>query len=134
MTMSTQAPQHYESAVRAMSEAAAEAELTQAPVRLAYWRMAALDGILARLEEVRLAGEREVWDDILELVVGYADRHDPELADRLRRIDDADLNAVHDAVFEGQGRVMLQLAQLRRVPNWQDLDLTLEPGDDEAVA
>jgi len=134
MTMSTQAPQHYESAVRAMSEAAAEAELTHAPVRLAYWRMAALDGILARLEEVRLAGEREVWEDILELVIGSADRHDPELAERLGRIHDADLNAVHDAVFEGQGRVMLELAQLRRVPNWQDLDLTLEPGDDEAVA
>ena len=76
----------------------------------------------------------EVWDDILELVVGYADRHDRELAERLQRIDDADLNAVHDAVFEGQGRVMLQLAELRSVPNWQDLDLTLEPGDDEAVA
>jgi hypothetical protein len=134
MTMSTQAPQHYESAVRAMSEAAAEAELTHAPVRLAYWRMAALDAILARLEEVRLAGEREVWEDILELVIGYAVRHDPELAERLGRIHDAELNAVHDAVFEGQGRVMLELAQLRRVPNWQDLDLTLEPGDDEAVA
>jgi hypothetical protein len=117
-----------------MSEAAAEAELTHAPVRLAYWRMATLDAILARLEEVRLAGEREVWEDILELVIGYADRHDPELAERLGRIHDAELNAVHDAVFEGQGRVMLELAQLRRVPNWQDLDLTLEPGDDEAVA
>src|SRR3989440_11211484 len=99
MTIAREAPAHYESAVRAMSEAAAEAELTHAPVRLAYWRMAALDGILGRLEEVRLAGEREVWDDILELVVGYADRHDRELADRLQRIDDADLNAVHDAVF-----------------------------------
>src|SRR5919206_680810 len=109
MTISTQAPQHYKSAVRDMTEAAAEAELTRAPVRLAYWRMAALDAILARLEEVRLAGEREVWDDILELVVGYADRHDRELAERLRRMDGADLNAVHDAVFEGQGRVMLRL-------------------------
>ena len=135
MTTVTEAPQHYRSAVRAASEAAAEAELTHAPVRLAYWRMAALDAILARLEELRLAGEREVWEDILELVMGYADRHDPELADRLRRVDDAELNAVHDAVFEAQGRVMLRLAELRRVPNWQDLDLTLEPGgDDEAVA
>ena len=135
MTMSTQAPRHYESAVRDMSEAAAEAELTHAPVRLAYWQMATLDAILARLEELRLAGEHEVWEDILELVFGYADRHDPELAERVRGIEDADLNAVHDAVFEAQGRVMLRLAQLRRVPNWQDLDLTLEPGsDDEAVA
>ena len=48
--MSTPAPRHYESAVRAMSQAAAEAELTHAPVRLAYWRIAALDTLLDRLE------------------------------------------------------------------------------------
>jgi hypothetical protein len=134
--MSTQAPRHYESAVRAMSQAAAEAELTHAPVRLAYWRMTALDTLLARLEELRLAGERVLPEDIRELVVAYAGRQDAELADRIARIDatDAmDLNAVHDAVFEAQGRVMLQLAELRRVPNWQDLDLILEPGDDEAA-
>jgi hypothetical protein len=126
-------PRHYESAVRAMSQAAAEAELTHAPVRLAYWRMAALDTLLDRLEELRLAGERVLPDDIRELVVAYATRQDAELTDRIERIDATDLNAVHDAVFEAQGRVMLQLAELRRVPNWQDLDLTLEPGDDEAA-
>jgi hypothetical protein len=132
--MSTQAPaHHYESAVRDMSQAAAEAELVHAPVRLAYWRLAALDTLLDRLEELRLAGERILPDDILELVVAYAARHDAELASRIERIDATDLNAVHDAVFEGQGRVMLQLAELRRVPNWQDLDLILEPGDDEAA-
>ena len=128
--MSTEAPRHYESAVRAMSQAAAEAELTHAPVRLAYWRMTALDTILDRLEELRLAGERVLPEDIRELVAAYAGRQDAELADRIQRIDATDLNAVHDAVFEAQGRVMLQLAELRRVPNWQDLDLTLEPGDD----
>jgi hypothetical protein len=127
------APRHYEAAVRAMSQAAAEAELVHAPVRLAYWRMTALDTLLDRLEELRLAGERILPDDIRELVVSYAERQDKELADRLQRIDATDLNAVHDAVFEAQGRVMLQLAELRRVPNWQDLDLTLEPGDDEAA-
>jgi hypothetical protein len=135
MTMTRPAP-HYESAVRAMSEAAAEAELTHAPVRLAYWSMAALDTMLARLEELRLANEREVPEDIVEVVVGYAQRHDAELAERLRRIDPgvpAELNALHDALFEAQGRVMLRLAELRQVPNWQDLDLTLEPGDDEAA-
>lgn len=136
MTMTRQAPRHYESAVRAMSEAAAEAQLTHAPVRLAYWKMAAIDAILARLEELRLANEAEVPEDILELVVGYADRYDPELSERLHRLDPnrpAELDAVHDALFEAQGRVMLQLAELRRVPSWQDLDLTLEPGDDEAA-
>lgn len=130
--MSTQAPD-YASAVRAMSQAAAEAELTHAPVRLAYWRIAALDTLLDRLEELRLANERLLPEDIREQVAGYAARHDAELADRLRRIDAEDLNAVHDAVFEAQGRVMLQLAELRRVPNWQDLDLILAPGDDEAA-
>jgi hypothetical protein len=136
MTMTTEAPQHFKSAVHAMSEAAAEAELTHAPIRLAYWRMAALDAILARLEELRLANERELPDDILELVVGYADRNDRDLAERLHRIDSGvpvELNAIHDALFEAQGRVMLRLAELRQVPNWQDLDLTLEPGDDEAA-
>ncbi len=132
MATSTQAT-HYESAVRAMSQAAAEAELTHAPIRLAYWRIAAMDSLLDRLEELRLAGERAVPEDIRALVVAYAARHDAQLADRVQRIDADDLNGVHDAVFEAQGRVMLELAELRRVPNWQDLDLTLAPGDDEAA-
>ena len=79
-------PRHYESAVRAMSQAAAEAELTHAPVRLAYWRMTALDTLLDRLEELRLTGERVLPDDIRELVVVYATRQDAELADRIQRI------------------------------------------------
>ena len=132
MAMSTRATA-YESAVRDMTQAAAEAELMHAPVRLAYWRIAAMDTLLDRLEELRLAGERALPEDIRDLVVSYAARHDAELADRAQRIDPNDLNAVHDAVFEAQGRVMLELAELRRVPNWQDLDLTLAPGDDEAA-
>jgi len=124
---------HYEAAIRAMSEAAAIAEATHAPIRLAYWRMAALDTLLARLEELRLAGEREMPEDTLELVVTFAQRHDHELRDRLQEINAEDVNVVHDAVFEAQGRVMLSLAELRRVPNWQDLDLVLEPGGEEAA-
>jgi hypothetical protein len=131
--MSTRVATQYESAMRAMSEAAAEDVLTHAPVRLAYWRIAALDTLLDRLEELRLGGERALPEDIRDLVVAYAARHDAELADRVQRINPDDLNAVHDAVFEAQGRVMLQLAELRKVPNWQDLDLTLAPGDDEAA-
>src|SRR5438309_2725468 len=92
MAMATQTAPHYESAVRAMSQAAAEAELTHAPVRLAYWRMAALDTLLDRLEELRLAGERILPEDILELVSTYAARQDAELADRIQRIDATDLN------------------------------------------
>src|SRR5207253_6072925 len=88
-----------------MTQAAAEAELMHAPVRLAYWRIAAMDTLLDRLEELRLAGERALPEDIRDLVVAYAARHDAELADRVQRIDPDDLNAVHDAVFEAQGRV-----------------------------
>jgi hypothetical protein len=131
MTITAQAAPHFKSAVQAASQAAAEAELTHAPVRLAYWRMAALDTLLARLEELRVAGETTVPEDVREQVDGYAGEHDAELAEQIQIRDD--LNAVHDAVFEAQGRVMLQLAELRQVPNWQDLDLTLTPGDDEAA-
>jgi hypothetical protein len=129
-----QPARHYESAVWAMSRAAAEAEAEHAPVRLAYRRIAALDSLLGRLEELRLAGERVLPDDIRELVVAYAERHDSELLARVLRAQPNDFNAVHDAVFEAQGRVMLQLAELRRVPNWQDLDLVLEPGGGEEAA
>src|SRR3981081_2472071 len=132
MAMSTQATA-YESAVRDMTQAAAEAELMHAPVRLAYWRITALDTLLDRLEELRLAGERALPEGIRDLVVAYAGRHDAAPPDRLQRSSPEDLNAVHDAVFEAQGRVMLQLAELRRVPNWQDLDLTLAPGGADAA-
>src|ERR1700687_2444917 len=57
-TMSTREATHYESAVRAMSQAAAEAELTHAPVRLAYWRITAVGTPLDRLGGRPLGHER----------------------------------------------------------------------------
>src|SRR2546430_6234793 len=78
MAMSTQATA-YESAVRDMTQAAAEAELMHAPVRLAYWRIAAMDTLLDRLEELRLAGERALPEAIPDLVGSYAARPDAEL-------------------------------------------------------
>jgi hypothetical protein len=116
-----------------MSQAAAEVEASHAPVRLAYWRMAALDSILSRLEELRVAGERTLPDELLELIQGYAEGNDEELLSRTVRARPEDMNEVHDAVFDAQGRVMLQLAELRRVPNWQDLDTVLEPDGEEAA-
>ncbi len=124
---------HYEAAVRAMSQAAAEVEAVHAPVRMAYWRMAALDSLLGRLEELRLTGDRQLPDDLLELVQAYANRHDHELLLRVTDAGPDDLNSVHDAVFDAQGRVMMQLAELRRVPNWQELDAVLEPEGEEAA-
>lgn len=124
---------HYESAVRAMSLAAAEVEATHAPVRLAYWRMAALDTLLGRLEELRLTGDRVLPNDLRDLIQAYAERHDPELYGRVAGARPEDLNAVHDAVFEAQGRVMLALAELRRVPNWQELDQVVGPEGEEAA-
>jgi hypothetical protein len=127
-----QSVRHYEAAVRAMSRAAAEVEASQAPIRRAYWEMAALDTLLGRLEELRLTGERSLPEDLRELVQAYAERHDGVLLSQVQARPD-DLNAVHDAVFEAQGKVMLQLAQLRQVPNWQELDAVLEPGGEEAA-
>jgi len=125
--MKMESARHYEAAVRAMSQAAAEVEAVHAPVRMAYWRMAALDSLLGRLEELRLTGDRQLPDDLLELVQAYANRHDHELLDGVTDAGPDDLNGVHDAVFDAQGRVMMQLAELRRVPNWQELDTVLEP-------
>lgn len=127
-----QSVRHYEAAVRAMSRAAAQVEASQAPIRRAYWEMAALDTLLGRLEELRLTGERSLPEDLRELAQAYAERHDAALLSQIQARPD-DLNAVHDAVFEAQGKVMLQLAQLRQVPNWQELDAVLEPGGEEAA-
>lgn len=128
-----QSVRHYEAAVRAMSQAAAEVEASQAPIRRAYWEMAALDTLLGRLEELRLTGESVLPDDLKELVQAYAERHDAALLGQVAQARPEDLNPVHDAVFEAQGKVMLQLAQLRRVPNWKELDAVLEPGGEEAA-
>jgi ribosomal 50S subunit-associated protein YjgA (DUF615 family) len=128
-----QSVRHYEAAVRAMSQAAAQVEASQAPIRRAYSEMAALDTLLARLEELRLIGERSLPEDLRELAVGYAERHDAELLSQIGQARPDDLNAVHDAVFEAQGRVMLHLAGLRRVPNWRELEAVLEPGGEEAA-
>lgn len=124
---------HYEAAVRAMSLAAAEVEASQAPIRRAYWQMAALDTLLGRLEELRLTGERVFPEDLRDLVVVYAERHDRELLSQVAQAGPEDLDAVHDAVFEAQGKVMLQLAELRQVPNWRELEAVLEPGGEEAA-
>ena len=128
-----QSVRHYEAAVRAMSLAAAEVEASQAPIRCAYREMAALDALLGRLEELRLSGDRGLPEDLRELVLAYAERHDGELLSQVAEAGPEDLNAVHDAVFEAQGKVMLQLARLRQVPNWQELESVLEPGGEEAA-
>src|SRR5256886_14283069 len=109
MAMSTQATA-YESAVRDMTQAAAEAELMHAPVRLAYWRIAAMDSLLARLEELRLAGERALPEDIRDLAVSYAPRHDAALAERLQRIDPNDPNGGPHAPVGAQGRGVREAA------------------------
>ena len=127
-----QSVRHYEAAVRAMSQAAAQVEASQAPIRRAYWEMAALDTLLGRLEELRLTGERSLPEDLRDLAQAYAERHDAELLSKIAQAPE-DLNAVHDAVFEAQGRVMLHLARLRQVPNWQELETVLEPGGEEAA-
>ena len=58
---------------------------------------------------------------------------DPLLGPEQRALSRALFSKAVACEFDAQGRVMLQLAELRRVPNWQDLDLILAPGDDEAA-
>jgi len=109
--------------MRAMSQAAAEDVLTHAPVRLAYWRIAALDTLLDRAGGAPAGGERALPDDIRDLVVAYAARHDAELGRSCPADQSGRSERGPRCRFRAQGRVMLQLAELRRVPNWQDLDL-----------
>src|SRR2546429_5689816 len=84
MTMSTKAAPHYESAVRDMSQAAAEAELMHAPVRLAYWRIAPLDTLLAPLGELRAAGGPAPPQGTWEPVAPYGRGHDAEPPGRIQ--------------------------------------------------
>src|SRR2546425_12898532 len=104
MTMSTKAAPHYESAVRAMSQAAAEAELMHAPVRLAYWRMAALDTLLARLGELRVAGGGGLSQDIWGEGGAGAPRPEAQLSRRVPATTAPDPQPGDDAGVAGPGR------------------------------
>src|SRR5260370_16963292 len=106
MAMSTRPATHYESAMRAMSQAAAEDLLTHAPVRLAYWRIAAMDTFLDRLEELRLAGQRGLPEAARDLVVAYATRNDAELAVPVQGRNPDDPHPVPPPLFYAPARLI----------------------------
>lgn len=96
-------------------------ELRQAPRRIALWRLGRLDGLLREIEELRVSGEHTIPDDLRWRIAVFAGWQDPQLAEEMRDTGTADLNRVHDALFDAQERVMSNLSELRRKPKWQDL-------------
>ena len=98
------------------------AELRQAPRRIALWRLARLDGLLREIEELRVSGEHTIPDDLRRRIAVFAGWLDPQLAEEMRDTGTADLNRVHDALFDAQERVMSKLSELRRKPKWRDVE------------
>jgi hypothetical protein len=111
-------------------------ELRRAPERLAHWRLATLDWLLRQLEELRLTGDGLFSTELRTLIVAFAAAHDPELFEELAETSAGHLNQVHDAVFDAQGRVMIELSELRHTPSWRDVERLLSEAthEDQEVA
>ncbi len=112
-------------------------ELRRAPERLAQWRLATLDWLLRQLEELRLSGDGQFSTELRTLIVAFAAAHDPVLFEELADTSAGQLNQVHDAVFDAQGRVMIELSELRHTPSWRDVERLLSAAnheDQEAAA
>ena len=106
-------------------------ELHQAPERLAQWRLATLDWLLRQLEELRLSGDGLFSTELRTLIVSFAAAHDPVLFEELADSSASQLNQVHDAVFDAQGRVMMELSELRHSPSWRDVERLLSEANHE---
>jgi hypothetical protein len=113
-----------------------EIELRRAPERLARWRLATLDWLLRQLEELRLSGDGLFPAELRTLIVSFAAAHDPLLYEELADTLASQLNQVHDAVFDAQGRVMIELSELRHSPSWRDVERLLSEAtpEDQGVA
>jgi len=98
------------------------AELRQAPRRIALWRLARLDELLREIEELRVSGEHAIPDDLRRRIAVFAGWQDAQLAEEMRDTGTADLNRVHDALFDAQERVMSNLAELGRKRKRQDIE------------
>jgi hypothetical protein len=109
-------------------------ELHQAPERLAQWRLATLDWLLRQLEELRLSGGGLFPAELRTLIVSFAAAHDPLLFEELADTLASQLNQVHDAVFDAQGRVMIELSELRHTPSWRDVERLLSAANHEDQA
>ncbi len=107
----------YDATARESVAAQTEFELRRAPARLARWRLATLDWLLRQLEELRLSGDGLFSLELRTLIVAFAAAHDPVLFEELADTSASQLNQVHDAVFDAQGRVMIELSELRHTPS-----------------
>lgn len=105
---------------RAIAGAHLRAEAARAPRRLAQWRLRMFDRLLEDIERLRLSGERRLPDDVRTMITAFARTHDPGLLRHLAAAPPNDLDTAHDAVFDAQGRVMLELARLRSGPRWDE--------------
>jgi hypothetical protein len=106
-------------------------ELRRAPERLAHWRLATLDWLLRQLEELRLSGDGLFPAELRTLIVAFAAAHDPVLFEELADTSASQLNQVHDAVFDAQGRVMIELSEIRHTPSWRDVERLLSEANHE---
>jgi hypothetical protein len=95
-----------------IAERVQRAEAARFPRRLAQWRLRLLDRMLEEIEELRLDGERRLPEDVRTMIEAFARIHDLALLAQLRHGRN-DLETAHDAVFDAQGRVMLDLAACR---------------------
>lgn len=112
----------YEATTMEMVAARTESELRRAPRRLALWRLAMLDWVLRQLEEVRLSGDRVLPAELRSRISIFAACYDPVLSEEMAGAAANDLDRLHEAVFDAQGRVMTELSELRRTPSWRELE------------
>lgn len=110
--------------------ATTEFELRPGPERLAHWRLRVLDRLLQDLEEIRLTGDGSLPDDVRTQIVAFAERHDPALTEALAGTATRHLNGVHDALFDAEGRVMLELSELRHTPSWEEVERLFNASDE----
>jgi hypothetical protein len=70
------------------------------------------------------------------LIVTFAAAHDPVLFEELAGTSASHLNQVHDAVVDAQGRVMIELSEIRHTPSWRDVERLLREAthEDQEVA
>jgi hypothetical protein len=110
--------------------ATTEFELRRGPERLAYWRLRVLDRLLQDLEEIRLTGDGRLPADVRTQIVAFGQRYDPALTEALACAPTTDLNGVHDALFDAQGRVMRELSALRHTPSWEEVERLFNASDE----
>jgi hypothetical protein len=122
----------YQATSVAAVEANTESALRQAPRRMVLWRLAMFDRLLQEMEEVRVSGDHTLPEDLRRRISVFSAWQDPELAQEVGAAGPRELDRIHNALFDAQGRVMTELSELRGTPTWQEVEqLFNEPADPE---